>query len=160
MQGYIEVDRCLNQCDAIGKEVIEVMKIWTRAGDVNRSRNASPDPDSTGGASLATNNRDAGMHIAGIDTTALKQSIEEETDPRRRKIMRMYRTEQPEDLVKPWQLKDYQLLGVNWLNYMFERRYSCIMADEMGESTGEDVGTTVWKADLAYGQVSARLCRS
>ncbi|KIO25317.1 hypothetical protein M407DRAFT_210695 [Tulasnella calospora MUT 4182] len=30
------------------------------------------------------------------------------------------------------QLKDYQLLGVNWLNLLWTRRMSCILADEMG----------------------------
>jgi SWI/SNF-related matrix-associated actin-dependent regulator of chromatin subfamily A containing DEAD/H box 1 len=41
-------------------------------------------------------------------------------------------TKQPAMLPDGVKLKDYQLLGVNWLNLLYSRKYSCILADEMG----------------------------
>ncbi|CAK5281557.1 unnamed protein product [Mycena citricolor] len=43
-----------------------------------------------------------------------------------------YLDRQPELLADGIQLKDYQLLGVNWLNLLYRRNFSCILADEMG----------------------------
>lgn len=39
---------------------------------------------------------------------------------------------QPSLLSEGTKLKDYQLLGVNWLNLLYQRKLSCILADEMG----------------------------
>ncbi|KAF6761207.1 P-loop containing nucleoside triphosphate hydrolase protein [Ephemerocybe angulata] len=41
-------------------------------------------------------------------------------------------TKQPLLLADKVVLKDYQLLGVNWLNLLYRRKLSCILADEMG----------------------------
>lgn len=43
-------------------------------------------------------------------------------------------TEQPSLLSMSVKLKDYQLLGVNWLNLLYRNKLSCILADEMGMS--------------------------
>lgn len=43
-----------------------------------------------------------------------------------------YLEEQPGNLAPGFELKDYQLLGVSWLNLMYRKRTSCILADEMG----------------------------
>lgn len=39
---------------------------------------------------------------------------------------------QPENLGKGIVLKDYQLVGVNWLSLLYRKRTSAILADEMG----------------------------
>lgn len=41
-------------------------------------------------------------------------------------------TKQPSILSMDVKLKDYQLLGVNWLNLLYHNNLSCILADEMG----------------------------
>lgn len=38
----------------------------------------------------------------------------------------------PSTLSDDVQLKDYQIIGINWLNLLHSRRLSCILADEMG----------------------------
>ena len=43
-----------------------------------------------------------------------------------------YLTNQPTLLSANVLLKEYQLLGVNWLNLLYCRNLSCILADEMG----------------------------
>ena len=43
-----------------------------------------------------------------------------------------YLTTQPRLLNKDVLLKEYQLLGVNWLNLLYRSNLSCILADEMG----------------------------
>lgn len=39
---------------------------------------------------------------------------------------------QPLSLSPQVRLKEYQLLGVNWLSLLYRRKLSCILADEMG----------------------------
>jgi len=39
----------------------------------------------------------------------------------------------PKLLADDVSLKDYQLLGVNWLELLYRRKLSCILADEMGK---------------------------
>lgn len=39
---------------------------------------------------------------------------------------------QPEVLSKKFKLKDYQIIGMNWLVYMHRKNLNCILADEMG----------------------------
>jgi len=43
-----------------------------------------------------------------------------------------YLTTQPKLLSDTVTLKEYQLLGVNWLNLLYRSNLSCILADEMG----------------------------
>ena len=44
-----------------------------------------------------------------------------------------YLRKQPSLLADTVQLKEYQLLGVNWLNLLYRKDLSCILADEMGK---------------------------
>lgn len=45
-----------------------------------------------------------------------------------------YLTTQPSLVSDSVQLKEYQLLGVNWLNLLYNKELSCILADEMGRN--------------------------
>lgn len=45
-----------------------------------------------------------------------------------------YMSSQPKLLVDTVTLKEYQLLGLNWLHLLYSRELSCILADEMGSS--------------------------
>jgi SWI/SNF-related matrix-associated actin-dependent regulator 1 of chromatin subfamily A len=55
----------------------------------------------------------------------------------------MFVTEQPKSLADGVVLKDYQLLGVNWLHLLYSKDLSCILADDMG-----GFGTRLWCALL------------
>lgn len=134
MQGYIQVDRCLNKCENIGKEVLDIMRLWgggRRGAESGRSRTSTPEG---GSQALGISSQDTGMHIATVDVGALREMAETEMDTKKRRILKSYKAEPPAGLADGVKLKDYQIVGVNWLNMMYERELSCILADEMGES--------------------------
>lgn len=134
MQGYIQVDRCLNNCDSIGKEVLNVMRLWSgsrKGGEPGRSRTSTPENGSQ--QALGSSSQDTGMHIASVDADALRERAENEMDAKKRKILRSYKSEPPAGLAEGVKLKEYQVVGVNWLNMMHDRELSCILADEMGQ---------------------------
>ena len=134
MQGYIQVDRCLNKCESIGKEVLDVMRLWSgghKGGELARSRTSSPEGGSQ--KALGLSSQDTGMHIASVDAAALRDMADNEMDVKKRRILKSYKSEPPAGLAKGVKLKDYQVVGVNWLNMMYDRQLSCILADEMGQ---------------------------
>jgi SWI/SNF-related matrix-associated actin-dependent regulator 1 of chromatin subfamily A len=45
-----------------------------------------------------------------------------------------YISSQPSTIAEGIMLKDYQLLGINWLFLLYKKKHSCILADEMGLS--------------------------
>jgi SWI/SNF-related matrix-associated actin-dependent regulator of chromatin subfamily A containing DEAD/H box 1 len=62
--------------------------------------------------------------------------------------------DQPQSLAPSVVLKDYQVIGLNWLNLMFQKKRSCILADEMGKFCSFCSGK---RADSA--QVLGKRCR-
>lgn len=124
VQGYVQVDRCLNECEEIGRTISQVMEVWTGSAPTR--------PVSTTGTATPTGNNDTGLHAVTVDPDALRARLQGETDPARKSILRKYIQKQPR-LKEGIHLKDYQLVGLNWLNLLFERKISCILADEMGE---------------------------
>lgn len=133
IQGYIEVDRCLTKCENIGKEIAEIVEIWTGSSrDNNRSRTGTPDGAAMGVAGQQS--QDTGLHVTSVDVAKIKAEIITEQDKKRRATLKMFVTEQPKTLAEGVVLKDYQLLGVNWLNLLYSKDLSCILADDMGGS--------------------------
>jgi SWI/SNF-related matrix-associated actin-dependent regulator 1 of chromatin subfamily A len=130
IQGYIEVDRCLTKCENIGKDIAEIMEIWTGSSRDNRSRTSTPDVGSTSGGQQS---QDTGLHVTSVDVEKIKAEIMTEQDKKRRATLKTFVTEQPKTLAEGVVLKDYQLLGVNWLNLLYSKDLSCILADDMGE---------------------------
>ncbi|GHJ86885.1 hypothetical protein NliqN6_3287 [Naganishia liquefaciens] len=129
IQGYIEVDRCLTKCENIGKEIAETVEIWTGSSRGARSRTGTPDG---GGAGTVGLSQDTGLHVTSVDVDKIKAEIMTEQDKKRRATLKTFVTEQPKTLAKGVVLKDYQLLGVNWLNLLYTKDLSCILADDMG----------------------------
>ena len=121
MRGYDAVDSLISKVEALGKPLAESMKAW--GVDVN-----------TGGEIEMTD-----LHIesdsgsakdSGIGTPS--EELEEVKAAKRTKITTFI--EQPKIMRPGVVLKDYQLAGVNWLNLLYEKNLSCILADEMGMS--------------------------
>lgn len=130
IQGYIEVDRCLTKCENIGKEIAETVEVWTGSSRGARSRTGTPD----GAATAAAAAQDTGLHVTSVDVDKIRAEIVTAQDKKRRATLKMFVTEQPKTLAEGVVLKDYQLLGVNWLNLLYSKDLSCILADDMGES--------------------------
>ncbi|CAK9782798.1 hypothetical protein CC85DRAFT_261889 [Cutaneotrichosporon oleaginosum] len=118
MEGYVQIDNCLNGCDSIAQDIAQTLSVWKGAATTSDSIVGTPRSD--------------GLNDAKIDVAKVSELLLAETDMRRKKILASYIRQQPALLSEGTVLKDYQLLGVNWLNLLYTRKIGCILADEMG----------------------------
>lgn len=121
MEGYVQIDSCLNKCERIANDVATTLAVWRGAGMGNDSVVGTPKSD--------------GMNDVKVDVGKVSELLRNETDMKKRKILSQYIQTQPSKLSEGTVLKDYQLLGVNWLNMLWEKKIGCILADEMGMCT-------------------------
>ncbi|EST08495.1 SNF2-related [Kalmanozyma brasiliensis GHG001] len=113
MAGYYEVDSVLAKCEKIGRELSEAMSAWLP--DASGSRLASPASSSVAGSR-------EGTPASTLNLSSIKRNTAD----------KFYLESQPRLLSSKVTLKDYQLVGVNWLYLLYRKRTSCILADEMG----------------------------
>lgn len=125
--GYEAVDELVKRCEALGKPVAEEMKKWgvnafgaSTNGElelVDINEHTSPGRDSGIGtpSSLSADEIDEGQ-------------IRKALNPRKKQVF----FPQPALLGDGVVLKDYQVVGINWLSLLFEKNLSCILADDMG----------------------------
>ncbi|QMW37633.1 hypothetical protein G4B11_000869 [Aspergillus flavus] len=118
--GYEAVDTLVAKCEALGKPIASEMKKWgvdifgKRDGELELT---SIDP----GAS----------HDSGIGTPASQRSEDDSDGPAT--VSRKSRfISQPGIMREDLKMKDYQIVGINWLSLLFEKELSCILADDMG----------------------------
>ena len=109
-KGYGKVDNILEDCENIGNSLKKEISSWShekvksKEAEAGSSRN-SPDSGSDGALSLT--------HVQGHKP-------------------KYYMTAQPSLLLEDVKLKEYQMIGVNWLSLLYQKSLSCILADEMG----------------------------
>jgi SWI/SNF-related matrix-associated actin-dependent regulator 1 of chromatin subfamily A len=120
MEGYVQIDACLNRCEGIANDVANTLSVW---------RGAAAAQDT----SVVGTPRSDGLNDVKVDVAKVSELLLRETDIKRKKILLSYIQSQPAGLSEGTVLKDYQLLGVNWLNLLYSKRIGCILADEMGE---------------------------
>lgn len=113
-EGYSAVDSILQDCEDVGTELRSVFASWSSAGKGKGKEVVS----AVGSASTS---EDGAIDLTALD---IPSSASAESNG--------YLVEQPALLSTGVTLKDYQLLGVNWLNLLYNRNTSCILADEMG----------------------------
>ena len=118
MAGYADVDRILEECENIGTKLKSAIAAWTTTGSDKGKEVASRE----GSAALADDLQDDGAlslrSCASFNVGKKDQFLS-----------------QPSLLPDSVALKEYQLLGVNWLHLLYNRRLSCILADEMGKAS-------------------------
>ncbi|GAA5955934.1 hypothetical protein JCM10213_000072, partial [Rhodosporidiobolus nylandii] len=124
ISGMSEVDKVLNDCEQIGRELSSVMQIWA-SGAAASSTSEATRP----GATMAN---EVGLDLVAISEETIATRVDTSQDPRVREAFRDYIRRQPAGVPENIKLKDYQMLGVNWLNLLYRRKTSCILADEMG----------------------------
>lgn len=116
MTGYDAVDQLVVQCEQIAKPLVEALKEWGVNGE--------------GDGELQIMKLDE-AHDSGIGTPASSCAVEDsaaqKTSTSKRKFIGQPKIMSP-DLV----MKDYQLVGLNWLDLLFKKKLSCILADDMG----------------------------
>ena len=125
--GYEAVDELVRQCEALGRPIAEEMKKWgvdvygsSKDGELDLVILEHPSPG-----------RDSGI---GTPTTIGQFSEEDDGDVKR--VMNSRKKpgslSQPGIMGRDVVLKDYQVVGVNWLSLLFEQKLSAILADDMG----------------------------
>lgn len=114
------------------------MRIWSgmskqaKAGKPEDTRSLlmpgqSNDPNREGTPDIET-----GVHLVELDEAALDLSRLPTAPPEIQQAFADYIREKPVGVPENIQLKGYQMLGINWLNLLYKKRLSCILADEMG----------------------------
>jgi SWI/SNF-related matrix-associated actin-dependent regulator 1 of chromatin subfamily A len=111
LKGYRAVDAVLQRCEKIGQDTDAILEIWQKFSTMPR-----PEKEETL------------IHL--VDDPSPTLSVE--MSPEERKIMDRYIWDPPKSLAKDVTLKEYQMLGLNWLHLLYSRGHSCILADEMG----------------------------
>ena len=120
--GYEAVDELVRRCEALGKPLKDDMKSWGLS---------ALGSSGTGELEMVSFERDSSPRDSGVGTpTSLTVSDEEEGEAKRFRKHGFF--PQPSILAKGVQMKDYQVVGINWLSLLFHRKLSCILADDMG----------------------------
>lgn len=124
-QAYREVDKVFEECNQYGIELNRVMRIWNSKG-INSSA-----PTTNGTNTPDAFEADPGMHLVELDDSKIEEAIG--TQGEVREAFKDYIRKAPEGIPETVRLKGYQMLGINWLNLLYSKGLSCILADEMGE---------------------------
>ncbi|KAL3482470.1 SNF2 family N-terminal domain-containing protein [Aspergillus californicus] len=118
--GYRAVDSLVTECERLGKPVASEMKKWgvdmfgKREGELEL---VSLEP--------------SGSHDSGIGTPASQGSDEDSDGPGSRSRKARF-ISQPGIMAEDLKMKNYQIVGINWLSLLFQKDLSCILADDMG----------------------------
>lgn len=127
-KGYDAIDGLVQQCEAVGKPVAEQIKQWgvdvygaTNDGELDlttfdQTSELSLRDSGIGTPTSGPASPDANGEVKGAATTMDSTAI----------------FGQPRIMPKEVVLKDYQVVGVNWLALLFRNKLSCILADDMG----------------------------
>lgn len=112
--GYGTVDTIVTKCEKIAASLKAEIAKWTDGDVKGKSREGS---SSRGSPAVAET--DGALSLGS--QAALTSNKPD-----------YYISTQPALLSSTVQLKDYQMIGINWLNLLYLKRLSCILADEMG----------------------------
>ena len=136
--GYEAVDELVKRCEGLGRPVAEEMKKWgvdvfgaTKDGELDL---VSFDQLSN------KSDSESSMRDSGIGTpTSVTVSADEDEEGVIKKPFndisgqsKQRFSPQPSIMAEGVVLKDYQIVGVNWLSLLFDKKLSCILADDMG----------------------------
>ncbi|KAJ3533274.1 hypothetical protein NM688_g7306 [Phlebia brevispora] len=113
--GYSIVDHILARCEKQGAKLRAEIASWTDSGAKVATREGS-----SSSRSPSEEAEDGALSLRS--QSSLKAQRPD-----------YFISKQPQTLSPTLQLKEYQMLGLNWLNLLHKERISCILADEMGE---------------------------
>lgn len=125
IKAYTEVDKVFLECNQYGQELARVMRIWNTKG-VEASA-----PSTNGANTPDVLDVDPGMHLVELDDAKIEEAIGSHGEVR--DAFKDYIRKAPEGIPEKVKLKGYQMLGINWLNLLYSKGLSCILADEMGK---------------------------
>ncbi|KAJ5769344.1 hypothetical protein N7520_003903 [Penicillium odoratum] len=125
--GYLAIDALVAECEALGRPVAEEMKKW--GVDMFGKRD---------GDFELTSMTNGNAHDSGIATPSTnRQSPNDSDDEGPVAVVRKPKSQsnfipQPSIMADDLVMKDYQIVGINWLSLLFQKKLSCILADDMG----------------------------
>ncbi|KIV85402.1 hypothetical protein PV11_01099 [Exophiala sideris] len=118
LTSYEAVDYLVKKCQSLAKPLADEMEAW--GVNIYGSQNGELDM-----VSLRDTLRSS--HDSGIGTPV----SDDDHDVVRKKTSKNF-ISQPSIMSNDIQMKDYQIVGINWLNLLYQRELSCILADDMG----------------------------
>lgn len=138
-EAYQHVDRVFAECAGYGRELSQIMRVWS--GVSKQARAGRPEdtksllmPGQAGESNHqeGTPDIETGVHLVELDEAALDLSTLPTAPPEVQMAFSDYIREKPPGVPDNINIKGYQMLGINWLNLLYKKRLSCILADEMG----------------------------
>jgi SWI/SNF-related matrix-associated actin-dependent regulator 1 of chromatin subfamily A len=121
-EAYSTIDSVVKSCENLGKPMVAGMARWGINIFGAASTEDGVEVTSLDDNSDASSSRDSGYHTPHSDAGA--------TDMR--KTNRATLLKQPTIMNEGIELKDYQVVGLNWLNLLWQNKISGILADDMG----------------------------
>lgn len=118
---YSTIDSVVKKCEEKGKPMVAGMSQWG-FNIFGASTEDGVDATSLDDSSDASSSRDSGYHTPHSDAGA----------PNVQKVNRTKLLKQPAIMNDGIELKDYQVVGLNWLNLLWQHQISGILADDMG----------------------------
>ncbi|OAL07473.1 hypothetical protein IQ06DRAFT_289196 [Phaeosphaeriaceae sp. SRC1lsM3a] len=118
---YSTIDSVVKKCENLGKPMIAGMERWG-INIFGASTEDGVEITSLDDNSDSSSNRDSGYHTPHSDV-----GVSEIRKNKRAKLLK-----QPAIMNEGFELKDYQVVGLNWLNLLWENKISGILADDMG----------------------------
>ncbi len=114
LESYEAVDYLVQECETLAKPLDAEIKSWrTKTSNAN-----------VGELDMVSVDSQRSCHDSGIGTPV---SDDDATSSRPKTFLK-----QPAIMNSDFQMKDYQVVGMNWLNLLYRKKLSCILADDMG----------------------------
>jgi len=128
-QGYEAIDTLVARCGDLGKPLAEEMSKWgfdvfgaSKTGELEMT-SLEDDTESQRDSGIGSPSSAAASNNGDDDVKVVSST-------RRRGNVQFLK--KPEMMAEDCVLKDYQVVGLNWLALMYRHKLSCILADEMG----------------------------
>ncbi|KAH6675494.1 family helicase/ATPase-like protein [Halenospora varia] len=128
--GYEAIDVLVSTCESLGKPLAEEMGKW---GFDVFGASKDGELEFTSLEDDAESLRDSGIGSPSSGNASPRNAdddIRPATVPRKRSNVTFLK--KPDMMAEDTVLKDYQVVGLNWLALMYRHKLSCILADEMG----------------------------
>ncbi|KAJ4359348.1 DNA-dependent ATPase fun30 [Ascochyta clinopodiicola] len=123
---YSTIDSVVKQCESLGKPMVAGMARWG-INIFGASTDGEVDAVTLDDSSDTSSTRDSGYH-----TPKSGHGSDTESGDLRKTSSKMKLLKQPAIMNNDIELKDYQVVGLNWLNLLWQSGISGILADDMG----------------------------
>ena len=145
--GYDAVDRLVRRCEELGKPITAEMEKWgfdvfgtSKDGELHLIGRKGEDGERLRDSGIGTPSSSAPVEEVEVgddeDESEVKiisrKSKSNGNNNNNNSTANLKFLCQPECMSKDRPMKEYQLVGLNWLNLLWTKKLSCILADDMG----------------------------